>query len=181
MEVPLSPLALVARGLRLYPERLAVLDDGRQLSYQEFGRRLELLSGALLRQGVESGDRVALLAPNTLEALECYSAVPRTGAVLVPLNTRLGPDEYRYILDHSGSRILLLDVTCYPRIADILPEFPDLQVIVQRGEIPGFEDYDELLARGGRYAAMWAVFELHGGRAGRPVPTPSGAVEEPTA
>jgi fatty-acyl-CoA synthase len=148
MEVPLSPLALVARGLRLYPERPAVLDDGRLLSYQEFGSRLELLSGALLRQGVERGDRVALLAPNTLEALECYTAVPRAGAVLVPLNTRLGPDEYRYILGHSGSRLLLLDISLYPRVADVLGELPDLQVIVQRGELPGCESYDELLARG---------------------------------
>ncbi len=150
MEVPLSPLALVARGLRLYPERLAVLDDGRQLTYRAFGERLELLAGALLRRGVFPGDRVALLAPNTLEALECYSAVPRTGAVLVPLNTRLGPDEYRYILDHSGSRHLLLDLSCYLRVAELLPEFPDLEVIIQRGEIQGYLSYDDLLAKGPR-------------------------------
>ncbi len=148
MEVPLSPLALVARGLRLYPERTAVLDDGRQLSYSAFGQRLELLSGALVRRGVIPGDRVALLAPNTLESLECYSAVPRTGAILVPLNTRLGPDEYRYILNHSGSRLLLLDLSCHPRVAEILPEFPELDVIIQRGEIAGFPSYDDLLAKG---------------------------------
>ena len=147
MEVPLSPLALVARGLRLYPERLAVVDDGLELSYRDFGRRLELLAGALLRRGVLQGDRVALLAPNTLEALECYSGVPGVGAILVPLNTRLGPAEYRYILGHSGSRLLLLDASLYARIAEVLPEFPDLEVIVQRGEIPGYLCYDELLQR----------------------------------
>ncbi len=147
MEVPLSPLALVARGLRLYPERPAVLDDGLELSYRDFGRRLELLSGALLRRGVMQGDRVALLAPNTLESLECYSGVPRIGAILVPLNTRLGPAEYRYILEHSGSRLLLLDISCYGRVAEVLPEFPDLEVIVQRGEIPGYLSYDDLLAK----------------------------------
>ncbi len=148
MEVPLSPLALVARGLRLYPGRPAVLDDGLELSYRDFGQRLERLSGALLRRGVMQGDRVALLAPNTLEALECYTGVPLIGAVLVPLNTRLNPDEYRYILRHSASRLLLLDISCYARIAEVLADFPDLEVIIQRGEIAGFLSYDELLAKG---------------------------------
>ncbi len=148
MEVPLSPLGLVARGLRLYPGRVAVLDDGRQLSYAELQRRLELLSGALGRLGVVPGDRVALLAPNTLEALECYTAIPRTGAIVVPLNTRLGAGEYRYILGHSGARLLLVDITCYARVEEFLPEFPDLTVVIQRGRIDGRLNYDELLWAG---------------------------------
>ena len=150
MEVPLSPLALVARGLRLYPERVAVLDDGLRRTYRMFQERLERVGGALLRQGVLRGDRVGLLAPNTAEALECYTAVPRVGAILVPLNTRLAPDEYRYILGHSGCRILIVDTTCYPRVEGILQDFPDLEVIVQRGEIPGCRNYEHLLANAPR-------------------------------
>jgi len=145
LEVPLSPLALVARGLRTHPDRVAVHDDGRRLTYREFGGRLERLAGALAARGVEPGERVALLAPNTLEALECYSAVPRVGAVLVPLNTRLSPDEYRYILGHSGSRLLLLDRSLHERVAPVLGDFPELEVWVQRGDLPGCLSYDDQL------------------------------------
>src|SRR4029077_12688320 len=58
--------------------------------------------------GVERGDRVAYLAPNVHELLEAHFGVPGAGAVLVALNTRLATEEITYILEHSGSRVLVV-------------------------------------------------------------------------
>ncbi|MDA8346550.1 MAG: long-chain-fatty-acid--CoA ligase [Thermaerobacter sp.] len=150
MEAPLTPLALVARGVRLYPGRTAAYDDDRTVTYEQFGERVEQLAGGLRRLGILPGDRVALLAPNTAQALECYSGVPLAGAILVPLNTRLSADEYRYILDHSGSRAVLVDAASYPLIASVLMERPDLLVVALREGASGTMTYEELLLSGDR-------------------------------
>ncbi len=159
LEEALSPLALVARGVRLFGARAALRDDGVTTTYEEFGGRIERLAGGLRRLGVAPGDRVALLAPNTAPALECYSGVPLSGGVLVPLNTRLHTDEYRYILDHSGSRVVLLDAAWHPLLEEVLRERPDLRVVAMRGEIPGAMQYEELCTGTRRVPLAAASFE----------------------
>lgn len=164
MEVPLTPLALVARGLDAYPDRVAVRDAGMVRTYAQFGERIMRAAGALDGLGLGSGDRVALLAPNTAEALEAYTAVPMIGSILVPINTRLSPEETAYILDHSHARCLLMDADFYESLAPILAGRPDVICVVYpppqrvRRESTGFEewvrkghvlDYEALLAQAG--------------------------------
>ena len=61
------------------------------------------------RRGRGAGDRVAVLAPNTHLMLEAHYGVPLAGAVLVALNTRLTAPSSRYIVEHSGARVLIYD------------------------------------------------------------------------
>ena len=56
--------------------------------------------------GVGQGDRVAYIAPNTHAQLESFYAVPQIGAVLVPLNFRLIADDFRYLIKHSGAKVV---------------------------------------------------------------------------
>jgi fatty-acyl-CoA synthase len=116
MEVPLTPLALAERGLRYFPQRFAVVDDGSRLTFREFGQKVERMAGALRELGVQPGHRVAVLSRNTAQALLAYTAVPLAQGVLVPLNTRLSPGEYAYILSHSACRLLLLEGELYPQV-----------------------------------------------------------------
>jgi fatty-acyl-CoA synthase len=111
MEVPLTPLDLLARARRLFPEREGVVQwDGearRVWTYREFAARCDRLAWALVRDlGVTPGDRVAWLCGNTHELLEAYYGVLLAGAVLLPLNVRLAPAENRFILEDSGARVL---------------------------------------------------------------------------
>src|SRR5947209_5093145 len=76
------------------------------MTYEQFLDRCDRWSGALQKLGVKKGDRVAYIAPNTHEQLESFYAVPQTGAVLVPINYRLTPDDFVYITTHSGSKVL---------------------------------------------------------------------------
>ncbi len=61
---------------------------------------------ALQKLGVECGDRVAYIAPNTHRQLESFYAVPQIGAVLVPINFRLTPADFAYIINHSGAEVV---------------------------------------------------------------------------
>ncbi len=133
MESVLTPLDFLARSARVYRDRIAVVDGERRYTYGEFERRVDRLASALRGLGVAPGDRVAVLAPNTVTALEPHFAVPLMGAVLVMLNTRLGAGELAWILDHCAARVVLAD----PQLAAGIPA--GAQLIV---------DYEEFLSRG---------------------------------
>ena len=106
MESPLTPLDFARRTRRLHGRREAVVDGGLRLSYEQFFDRCDRWSSALAGLGVRPGDRVATIAPNTHAQLESFYAVPQLGAVLVPLNYRLTPDDFVYMVNHSGSTVL---------------------------------------------------------------------------
>src|SRR3981189_2165606 len=106
METPLTPLDFARRARKLYATREAVVDANLRLTYEEFFQRCDRWSSALLALGVRQGDRVAYIAPNTHAQLESFYAVPQIGAVLVPINYRLSPEEFQYIITHSGAPVV---------------------------------------------------------------------------
>ena len=106
MEVPLTPLDFMRRARKLYGAREGVVDGDQRWSYEEFGDRCDRWSAALQRLGVKQGDRVAYIAPNTHAQLESFYAVPQIGAVLVPINFRLVADDFRYLIQHSGAKVV---------------------------------------------------------------------------
>jgi fatty-acyl-CoA synthase len=104
--VPVTPLDFLRRARALYGARPAVVDGAWRATYEEFGARCDRWSMALQRLGVRTGDRVAYITPNTRAQLESFYAVPQIGAVLVPINFRLSPEEFAYILGHSGASVV---------------------------------------------------------------------------
>jgi fatty-acyl-CoA synthase len=106
MEIPLTPLEFARRTRKLYSEREAVVDGDLRLTYEEFFERCDDWSSALQALGVRQGDRVAYIAPNTHAQLESFYAVPQLGAILVPVNYRLTADDFAYLINHSGARIV---------------------------------------------------------------------------
>jgi fatty-acyl-CoA synthase len=98
------------------------------------------LASALARSGITHGDRVAVLAPNSIAALESHFGVPLAGGVLVMLNTRLQARELEWILNHSGAKVLIADPQLLPVVRPVLGGVPGLAVVT--------DDYESLLARG---------------------------------
>ena len=115
MKRPLTPLDFVRRAIKLHPERTAIMHQDLRYSYRQWGERIWRLAHALRGAGIRPGDHVAVLSPNTHQGLLTYSAVPWTGAVLVPLNTRLSAPEYKFQLEFADVKLLLCDVTLLER------------------------------------------------------------------
>jgi fatty-acyl-CoA synthase len=105
----LTPISFLERSVLVYPGRIAISYEDRHYTYRELGERVNRLANALLRAGLEKGDRVAYVCPNIPALLEAHFAVPLAGGVLVALNYRLGAAEIAGILDHSGARFLFVD------------------------------------------------------------------------
>jgi fatty-acyl-CoA synthase len=139
--VPLTPLSFLRRSADVFSGDVAVVDTGGELiSYAEFGARAAQLADALRAAGVNPGDRVAVLASNTSDLLSAHFGVPGAGAVLVALNTRLGPSEYTYILNHSGARILLVDSALAPAIAAVRDSVSSALQLVELGDGSALSD-----------------------------------------
>lgn len=109
---PLTPLTFLWRTSAAYPDKLAVIDGERRLTYRELEQFTRRFAGALERAGVRPGDVVSVLAPNCLETLAAHFAVPMVGAVLNTINTRLDTETVAYILGHAESRLLIVEGSC---------------------------------------------------------------------
>ena len=147
MEVPLSPLEFARRTRALYGAREAVVDGALRLTYAQFFDRCDRFSAALQRLGVKAGDRVAYIAPNTHAQLESFYAVPQIGAVLVPINYRLSPEEFTYIITHSGASVVCVHEDFLECLEAIRPQLPGVRhVIALEGRRDAVLEYEALLS-----------------------------------
>jgi fatty-acyl-CoA synthase len=102
------------RSVRRFPSRIAIIDGATRLTFTEFDAAVDRVAAALAHQGMAKGDRMALLAHNCWQYPVLAFAAARIGAVLVPVNFMLGPDEVAYILDHSGAVALVAEAALVP-------------------------------------------------------------------
>src|SRR5499427_5586236 len=130
MELPLSPLEFARRTRRLYANREAVVDGDLRLTYAQFFDRCDRFSAVLQRLGVGKGDRVAYIAPNTHAQLESFYAVPQIGAVLVPINYRLSPGEFEYIINRSGATVVCAHEDYLECVDGMRPQLPNVRHLV---------------------------------------------------
>src|ERR1700754_1438619 len=150
MEVALTPLEFARRTRRLYGDRTGVVDGELRLTYEEFFARCDRWAAALQDLGVQPGDRVATIAPNTHSQLEAFYAVPEIGAVLVPINYRLSADDFAYIIDHSGSSVVCVHPDYLDLVERIRDQIPQVKHFVSFGPArEGWVDYEAAVAAGG--------------------------------
>ena len=142
----MTPLEFARRARRLYSDREAVVDGAMRLTYEQFFDRCDCWSAALQRLGVHEKDRIAYIAPNTHAQLESFYAVPQIGAVLVPINFRLTPDDFAYIINHCGASVVCVHVDYLPDIDSVRAQIRDVRHFVAlEGERDGWLNYESLL------------------------------------
>jgi acyl-CoA synthetase (AMP-forming)/AMP-acid ligase II len=153
MFVPFSVSDFIDRAVQVYGERLGVVDEpdqpapplgGGTLTYAEMGDLARRQAALLDDLGVGVGERVAIVSHNSARLLTSFFGVSGFGRVLVPVNFRLRPDEVRYIVEHSGARVLLVD----PELEDSLKEIQTEHRVV-------LGDDDHLYAPAGAEPRPW--------------------------
>ncbi len=101
--------SFIQRHAQLFPDRLALHHEGRDISYAQLWERTEAATAVLHAAGVRPGDRVAWLGLNHPDVLVLLFALARLGAILLPLNYRLAAPEHLAILAHAGVSLLVAD------------------------------------------------------------------------
>lgn len=146
METPLTPLDFARRAVKLHSRREAVVDGDVRLTYAQFGERCDRWSAGLAALGIEKGDRVATIAPNTHQHLEQFFAIPQRGAVIVPMNYRLSADDFVYMATHSGAKLICAHADYLESIDRVRAQMPTVRNFVAlEGERPGWLAYESLL------------------------------------
>jgi fatty-acyl-CoA synthase len=142
MKLPLTPVRCLLRAAQEYGSKIGVVDGGERLTYSETLDRSLRLASALRELGVEEGDRVASLSFNCHQLLELYYGVPMAGAALLSLNVRLSAEEQAYILEHSGSKVVVFDPEFLPLVRELRKRLPRLRWLAL-AEVPDAPDWIE--------------------------------------
>ncbi len=156
MKVALTVNDFLRRAELVYPDRVAIVDEPDQpaeswgsITYREMASRARAMAAGLDALGIGVGERVAMVSHNSARLLTALFGVSGSGRILVPVNFRLVAEEVRYIIEHSGARLLLID----PELAEALAD-----VDCERTMIIGAET-DAALMRFGVEPAGWEADE----------------------
>ncbi len=127
---PASVLAVLDRAVARWPDRTALVEGERTLTYAELAQQVETAARALVHRGLAPGDAVAVCAGNGLETAVALFACARARLVLVGLSTRLAPPQWEPMCEHMGVR-LRLATPGHP-----LPQAEDLATVLGEGGPP---------------------------------------------
>jgi len=166
---PLTPLTLLERAAKVFPDHTAIIHGRQRTSYRDFWRRSVKLASALSRHGIGKGDTVSVMLSNTPAMLEAHFGVPMTKAVLHSINTRLDAAVIAFQLDHAESKVVIIDrefsavmrdalarATVKPLVIDYDdPEYPE-NAPYPKGERIGSHDYEEFVSSGDE-GFSWAM------------------------
>jgi fatty-acyl-CoA synthase len=125
MKVQMTVADYLDRAVNVYGDRIGVVDEPGvpgalgELTYRSFERRVRRMARTLEDLGIGEGDRVAIVSPNSAKFLISFWGTSRYGRVLVPVNFRLNAEEVRYIVAHSGARVLLIDPELREQLAGV--------------------------------------------------------------
>jgi fatty-acyl-CoA synthase len=161
MQLPLTPVRCLYRGVDLYGKKEGVVSGESRFTYAEFGERCERLAAGLQSLGVKPADRVAYLSFNTNQLLEGYYGPVLIRAAVMPLNVRLTPVELAEILCHSGARVLIFENDFAPLVDVLRTQCRDIKTyVVSDGAIPQADlTYEELLQNGRIDRPDWTTFD----------------------
>ncbi len=137
---------LLKRAVAEHPDRLAVVSGDVRLTYREMNQRIDRLASALAAAGVKPDERVAILDKNDHRYLELYFALPRIGAVAVPLNYRLATRELAYVLADSTATTMFFGDGYRPAVEALAREALGVRRFVSFGAPAAGElGYEELV------------------------------------
>jgi fatty-acyl-CoA synthase len=149
--VPLNEYDFLKRALVVHACKEAIISGELRLTYKQFGDRVFQWANLMRALGVEKGDRVAILMPNSHRILEAFFGTAILGAILMPLNFRLVPDDFEYILNHGGAKVLIIEEELAPLIEPIRGKLKAIEHFIAAtdgGKVSteSWQDYETLLA-----------------------------------
>ena len=144
---------MLARNARIYPEDSALIEIKpgeklrKEITWKEFDERANRVANTLISMGIGKGDKVIHLMLNSINWLEAYFGIIRTGAWAVPLSFRFTSRDIKYCADIAEARVMILGEEFVERVADIRSQMPTITdyLVVGENKTQGMEDFQSLV------------------------------------
>jgi len=137
MADPISIKTMLLRSVEQYANRTVfrykVKGTWKEISYEDFYRRVRQVSQILAQHDIQPGNRVALFRENSPQWAEIYFGIVSTGAIAVPIDAKLKPKEVGHILKDAGATVLFTEDAKYPTIREVLYDIPGLDTVYVQG------------------------------------------------
>lgn len=118
------------------PSKKVIFIENQSITYRRFVRQVDRMARALELIGVAAGDKVALICPNSVEFVQSIFAINKLGAVVVPVNTMLVCEEYSYILNDCGAKVLITGSKFAKEVSDLSASVATLEHTVWIDTVP---------------------------------------------
>jgi acyl-CoA synthetase (AMP-forming)/AMP-acid ligase II len=115
------------RNAECFPDRTAFIFEGKRVTHLDYLRRVEGLAGGIARVGVKSGDRLAILSQNSLEMVDLIGAAALLGAILLPVNYRLSPEEIGFVLTDGAPVIVVAGAGYHDAVVALQGSLPSVR------------------------------------------------------
>lgn len=148
------------QGFQQHPEKIALVCGKEHYSYRQIEQASNRLAHALVSSGVKRGDRVAVLLPNSLEAVVGIFATLKAGAVFVVLNSTTKCDKLTYILNHCRATALVLGPRTLPANPEFWSHLPDLRSVFL---VAAQEEQRKLIRSSGKHAVSFEEVQSQSG------------------
>jgi len=136
---------LLTKTARRLPDKTALIHGPKQLTYGQFNVRANRMANALGKLGIRPGDNVAILLYNTPEFYETLFACFKAGCGTVPINFRLHPKEFAFIINHSRAKAVILSQEFNASIRQVRGHIPRANHLITLGGGEELLDYEKLI------------------------------------
>jgi acyl-CoA synthetase (AMP-forming)/AMP-acid ligase II len=146
---------MVVRNRRMYPNDTALIElrpsQGlrKEISWKEFDERINRVANALIDRGVRKGDKVIHWMMNSINWLEAYFGLIRTGAWAVPLNFRFTGQDFKYCADIAEGKLMILSEQFIDRVKEVRSQLPTIKnyIVVSQSIHEGMEDFEQVISK----------------------------------
>jgi acyl-CoA synthetase (AMP-forming)/AMP-acid ligase II len=144
---------MLARNGRMYPDGSALIElkqsQGlrKEITWKEFDERVNRVANALIARGIRKGDKVIHWMLNSINWLEAYFGIIRTGAWAVPLNFRFTANDFKYCADIAEAKAMILGEQFIDRVEAVRFQLPTIKEYILVGQplTKGMEDFEKVI------------------------------------
>lgn len=137
---------LLSISAAIVPDREAIVFDNERITYEKLQNRVNRIANALSDLGIKSGDRIAVMQVNCNEHIETYLAAAKLDALFVPINFRARSEELIFMLNDSGSKVLVFGNRYHEMVSSIKDSLETVEhFIVLENSEEGFLFFDDLM------------------------------------
>lgn len=143
-----------------FPDKIAIVQDDRRITYKQFIVDSERLANSLLRAGLKKGDMVGVLLHKSPEVILSFLGIAMAGCIYVPIDHTQVKDAIQYLLDLTSPSALIADTGLWPVMSEVQLPCPESRIISVGGRIgPGCLDWDEIMSGAEPSGALPDVFD----------------------